>query len=106
MFKTRSRLTGVVGFAAVAASAGALFLGAGAANAATPPFEPDPNAVGTLSFYDASGAQITSGRTDVAPFAAYAVGSTTIRSGDTQAALFYAAPDPNKTPAGYFKDAD
>ena len=59
----------------------------------------DPNAVGTLAFYDASGTQIFSGSTTGGPFAAYVAGSTGLRAGDTKAALFAYLPDPNK-PAG------
>ena len=61
------------------AAASALFLsllgvtGAGVASAisATPTFEPDPDSVGTVLFYDAAGTQITSGLTTDTPFATY-----------------------------------
>jgi len=64
------------------------------ADAAAPPYEPDPNAVGTLSFYNASGVHITTGSINAKPIAAYVVGSNAIRSGDVTAALFAAQPNP------------
>lgn len=86
----------VAGLAGLGLAAG-LVVGSGAANAAapTPPYEPDPQGTGTISFFDASGNQITSGTITDAPIAAYAVGSQTIRAGDTKAALFAAQPNPN-----------
>jgi hypothetical protein len=89
--------------AAVVAVAAALV--AGVAGADTPPWQQtgnvnnDPNAVGTLAFYDATGTQIFSGSVGAAPFATYVVGSTALRSGDTKAALFAYLPNPNE-PAG------
>ena len=64
------------------------------AEAAAPPYEPDPNAVGALSFYNASGVQITSGSINDRPIAAYVVGSDAIRSADATAALLTAQPNP------------
>ncbi|HEV7205459.1 MAG TPA: Ig-like domain repeat protein [Jatrophihabitans sp.] len=88
-----SKRAGVAALATIATSAAMLTLGAGAANAATtPPWEPDASSVGTLSFYDASGNQITSGSTLAAPFAAYVAGSVPVRAGDTSAALYFANP--------------
>ena len=57
----------------------------------------DPNAAnGTISFYDASGDQISSGPL-AAPFTAYAVASSaTTRTGTTKATLFVATPDHTK----------
>src|ERR1700722_3416373 len=79
---------GVVGFATV--------LTLPAAHAATSPiWEPDPNAVGTINFYNSSGHQIIGGLISDLPFSAYAVGSTLPRAGDTKALLEYAQPDPN-----------
>ena len=60
---------GIVACTATVVAATALIVGADAASAATPPYEPDSSAVGTLTFYDASGNVVTNGRTDVAPFA-------------------------------------
>jgi hypothetical protein len=91
--------------AVVAVTAGAAVLVAGVAAADTPPWQlsgninNDPNAVGTLAFYDATGTQIFSGSTSAQPFAAYVAGSTTLRAGDTKAALFAYLPN-SGTPAG------
>ena len=89
--------------AAVVAATVALALPAVPASATTPPFEPG-DSVGTISFYNSSGNVITSGSTNTAPFAAYAVGSAPIRAGDTQAGLFFANPDPNSLPALWYKE--
>lgn len=59
----------------------AVVAAAGAATAATasapPPYDPDPDAYGTIAFYDASGNQITSGDATKSNWYAYAVASTT-----------------------------
>jgi len=95
----------VAGLAGLGLAAG-LVVGSGAANAAapTPPYEPDPQGTGTISFYDASGNQITSGTITDAPIAAYAVGSQTIRAGDNKAALIAAQPNPNANTQLWNKD--
>ncbi len=62
-----------------------------ASGATTVPWEPDPNSIGTITFYDSSGNVITSGSAD-APLAAFAVGSSTIEVGDTSAALYFVQP--------------
>lgn len=98
----------VAALAGVAAATG-LALGAGVAFAAAPPFEPDPNSVisgspATVALYDSSGNQITSGSISSKPIAAYAVASTTIRSGDTSAILRFAQPNPNSSTTLYSKD--
>ena len=91
----RTRISAATaGFLTLATSVGIVLAGGGIASAATPPYEPDPNAVGTLNFYDASGNQITSGSINDHPIAAYVVGSATVRAGDVQAALFEAQPNP------------
>ncbi len=54
----------------------------------TPPWEPDPNSVGGLVFYNASGQQITGGNLTDSPVAAYVEGTATVRSGDTVATLY------------------
>jgi Bacterial Ig-like domain (group 3) len=69
-----------------------------AAHATTqPPWEPDSNAAGTLTFYDSNGNVITSGSIADLPFAAYTVGSALPRSGDTSARLEFAQPNPSQT---------
>ncbi len=99
----RSRFPMLAGFGALAASAvliGMVGVAVPAGAAPTPPWEPDPtNESGTISFYDASGNQITSGSTNTAPFAAYVVGNATIRAGDVQAGTFFFQPNPNALPA-------
>jgi hypothetical protein len=75
------------------------------ADGSTPPWEPDPSAVGTITLYDASGNVITDGSTNTAPFAAYAVASDTLRAGDVQATVKAANPDPNSAPTSWFVDS-
>jgi hypothetical protein len=53
-----------------------------------PPWEPDPNSVGGLIFYNSSGTVITGGSINASPVAAYVLGTSTIRAGDTKATLF------------------
>jgi len=91
----------IAGATALAFASAGLFLGTGAAQAAgtaAPAITGDPNAAnGTISFFDASGNQITSGPL-AAPFAAYAVASSaTAKTGTTKATLFVATPDHTKT---------
>lgn len=66
------------------------------AQAAVPPFEPDPNAEGCLHFYDANGNVILSGNINDIPIAAYAQGSGAARPGDDTATLFGASPEPGQ----------
>ena len=66
-----------------------LGIAAGPASAAgTPPWEPDPDSVGSLTFYNAAGQQITGGNLTDSPIAAYVEGSATVRAGDTVANLY------------------
>jgi hypothetical protein len=89
------RLT--VGGVAALAVTGSLLASVPLAHAAAyPPYEPDPQSVGTIAFYNSSGNVVTSGHTSDKPLAAYAVGSAVVRAGDTQAALFAAQPNPAK----------
>ncbi|WP_157749391.1 hypothetical protein [Jatrophihabitans sp. GAS493] len=82
-----------------------------AAVAAPPSFQPDSHAAGTISFYDASGAQITSGSLDASPLAAYYMASTPVpvwtgipgdpdAPGPKVAAVFY-TPVQGQTPAAW-----
>jgi hypothetical protein len=93
-----------------AATAGALLtglLGASPATAdgtATPWTGQDQNALGGLTFYDASGNVITSGRTDVAPFAAFIQGRKTIRAGDSVPNLFAYSPMEGVSPEIWSND--
>jgi hypothetical protein len=80
---------------AVAASAASSPAGTLTAPAATPagtltapPWEPDPDSVGGLVFYNAAGKVITGGSINDSPIAAYVQGTKTIRAGDKKATLF------------------
>jgi large repetitive protein len=90
--------------AAATAAAVVALAGPSAAVTSGPPWEPDPASVGTLTFHDATGAVITSGSTATAPFAAYAVGSATLRAGDTKAGLQFANPDPGTNTYGWYRE--
>lgn len=72
--------------------------GASVHSATVPPWEPDPNSVGGLIFYNASGQVITGGSTTASPLAAYVEGTKTIRSGDTVATLYGYLPVDGQTP--------
>jgi hypothetical protein len=80
----------------------------GSASAASnPPWEPDPNAIGTLTFFNSAGHQVTSG-TDLSHLFDFAEASTTDPgnlAGEAgpgmKATLVFAAPAPN-TPTGNF----
>jgi hypothetical protein len=102
----RSRITTAAAAAACLAIGTGLVLSAGtsAQAAANPPWEPDHSAVGTITFYDAAGHVIRSGRTDAAPFFAYAAGSKSLRTGDTNAKIMLATPAPNTDPSAFFRD--
>jgi hypothetical protein len=78
----------LVGTAVLAVSAGLVAGSGGAALAAAPPWEPDASAIGGLTFYDASGQQISGGNINDAPFAAYVSAGAAGRAGDTKATLF------------------
>ena len=83
-------LSSTAGLAVAALACGGLLTGfAASAHAATnPPWEPDANSAGSLTFYNASGTAITGGSTATAPFAAYVEGSAAPRAGDTKATLY------------------
>ncbi|HSY14352.1 MAG TPA: Ig-like domain-containing protein [Jatrophihabitantaceae bacterium] len=105
MGKFKSALTVT---ALVAGAGGALLLGMGNASAqgtATPwapgGVDQDANAVGGLSFFDASGNLITSGQINNAPFAAYVEGRVAPRvtnPTDTKATLYMYIPVAGQTP--------
>jgi hypothetical protein len=61
----------------------------------TPPWEPDINRLGTLTFYDASGNVVTGG-SDLTHLFAYAQGSTQDTTGGTKAVLYFANPQPSE----------
>lgn len=86
-------------------------LSAGTSLASTPPYQPgtssggDPNNVGTLSFYNAAGAQVYSGSTNspVAPF--IKTSGLTPLTGNTKAGMFYADPQPGVNPGNWNQSA-
>jgi hypothetical protein len=86
--------------AAIAAVVVALSLG-GARAATTPPYEPDPHAEGTLTFFDASGNVVTSGHIDDRPFATYVQASHAGRAGDNKATLFGYLPKSGQDPGAF-----
>jgi hypothetical protein len=75
--------------------------GSTGSGASIPPFEPDPNARGTLTFYDALGTPISGGNTTVSPIAAYVKASGPARVGDTTATLFGAVAEPGVNTASW-----
>jgi hypothetical protein len=86
----------------VSVLASAALVGTGsAASAATiaPPYEPDANAAGTITFYDASGAAITSGSTSA--LVGYAVGSATLTSTGSKASLYGYLPKSGQAPGAF-----
>jgi hypothetical protein len=93
------RSLAVVATAATALALLPLVQAAPALAAGTPPWEPDPNSVGTLTLYDASGNVITGGNVVDLPFVHFALGSADIRAGDTKATLFAFTPNHTKIPS-------
>jgi hypothetical protein len=99
--RVRSALAGAT---ALAAAAVGVFIWSGTANAAvTPGWEPDTDARGSLTFYDAQGNVITGGNLNDSPFVAYAAASGPGRTvgtvHDTKATLFVFTPKLGLTPA-------
>ena len=99
----RRALCGVAG---AALAAGVLVGVPGVANAAvTPGWEPDGNALGTITFYDATGKVITGGSLTASPAAAYAAASGPgAVASDTKAALFGYLPAQGVAPASWSND--
>jgi hypothetical protein len=100
--RMRSVLAGAA--AAAVAATFSVLVGAGAAHAATPTFEPDPGAIGSLTFYDAAGAPITGGSLTASPFVAFAAASGPGRAGDNRATLFAATPKANTPTSNFVTD--
>jgi hypothetical protein len=86
-----------IGAATAIFAAATALLAIPASAQSTPPWEPDPNALGTISFYNAAGDQVTSG-TSLSFLFNYAEASTTDPSTPpgTKATLFFAAPTPGE----------
>jgi LPXTG-motif cell wall-anchored protein len=98
--KLRRRLVAVVAGTALLGSVPLVL--ANNAQAATPPFEPDPNALGSIAFYDASGTLLTGG-SNLAHLADYYAASTAKSSGTAiKATLYFAAPDHNQPTSLWF----
>jgi hypothetical protein len=76
-------------------------VGSGAAQATTPPWSSDPNDVGSISLFNASGQHVVSGHVTDSPIAAFAEASHAGRVGDSKATLYGALPDANKNPSGW-----
>lgn len=73
--------------------------------ATAPPWEPDPNSVGGLTFYNPSGQVITGGSVNDSPIAAYVEGTKAIRAGDTRATLYGYLPVKGQTPGEWSGEA-
>lgn len=104
----KRRLTAVTTGVATLVATGGILLAAGPALAAAPSYQPDPNSLGTLTFYDATGHVITGGSipsdtTTTQAMAAYIVGSTNIHGTDTKGTLFFATPNPPADPSTWTK---
>jgi hypothetical protein len=100
-------LTSVATVAVAAIASGGLFVGFADRAGATgiPPWEPDGNSVGSLTFYDASGNPVTGGNINDSPLAAYIQGSSQIRTGDTKATLFGYTPVLGQAPGQWSGEA-
>ena len=102
--KTTTRSMLVAAMTTVAVTAG-LLGGAGAALADTTiGWEPDANALGAVSFYDADGNPVTAGSLSDHPVAWYSVASGDGRTGDTKAQLRAYTPQPGVDPASWSGD--
>ena len=93
------RLNKSVAIGAVAAIATAMLpmLVLPASAATVPPWEPDPTALGTLTFFNASG-QVVTGGSDLTDLFEFAEASTADQFLGTKAELGFAQPVPNGTP--------
>ena len=77
-------------------------LAAPASASTDPPWEPDPSALGTLTFYNSSG-QVVTGGSDLAHLFDYVEASTVDSASGTKATLVFANPiPPASTPTGNF----
>ena len=96
----------LAGTAALVVAAGVLVVGAGAANAAvTPGWEPDANAQGGITLYNAQGAVVTGGTLTGAPSIAYASATAAGHAGDTKAQLYIYTPQQGVAPASWNGDS-
>ena len=88
-------VTAIVGLA----SAALVTLPASATS--NPPWEPDPNALGTLTFYNSAG-QVVTGGSNLNHLFDYALASSADSSGGIKAVLYFAAPTPNEATGLWF----
>lgn len=97
------RTTTLAGAAVVGLVVAAMpLLAAGSASAATnPPWEPDPNSIGSITLYNTAGAVVTGG-SDLSHLADYALASSAGDAGATKATLIFAAPDHTKATGRWF----
>ncbi len=94
-----------VGASALALAGGLAVISASPAAAATgPSWQPEVKAVGTLTFYNASGNPVTSGNITDSPIAAYVQGSTADTS-HTTATLYGATPVSGTDPGSWSGEA-
>jgi Bacterial Ig-like domain (group 3) len=92
----------VVSASVLAIAGGVLAATASIASAATtPPWEPDSNALGSLTFYNSAG-QVVTGGNNLAHLFDYAEASTADAAAGTKATLYFAAPAPGVLPANWF----
>jgi hypothetical protein len=108
---------------AMAAALGVLFVGSAALTAGViaapvagsttihpfgagiPPWEPDPNSVGGLIFYNSSGQQVTGGNITDSPIAAYVQGAAVVNPLDTRATLYGYLPVNGQSPGQFSGEA-
>lgn len=100
-------LTSVASVAVATVASGGLLVGfAGSAAAGgPPPFEPDANSVGGLTFYTAAGTVITGGSVNDSPIAAFVQGNSVVRAGDNKATLFGYLPVNGQVPGQWSGEA-
>ncbi|HTW18940.1 MAG TPA: Ig-like domain-containing protein [Mycobacteriales bacterium] len=96
----------VTGVGALALAGGLVLASSGVASAATNVgWEPDSDAIGTITLLDSNGVPITGGSLDAQPFAAYAVASHQGRSGiDSKGQLYAFTPQVGTNPQTWSGD--
>jgi hypothetical protein len=94
------------GVGALALAGGLVLASSGVASASTSVgWEPDPNAIGTITLLDSNGVPVTGGSLDSHPFAAYAVASHQGRSGiDSKGQLYAYTPQVGTNPQTWSGD--
>jgi len=97
--RIRKRATTAI-VAAVSAIAMPLLTAASASATSGPPWEPDPNALGTLTFYNSSGDVVTGG-SDLTHLFDYAEADTTDPDTGSKATLEFANPTPGEDPGNW-----